>query len=59
MMLLAMTMGASYGLYLSMALAVAGLVCTSRLIASDHTQKEIYAGLVAGIGCMLLSIWFN
>ncbi len=36
---------------LSIALLVTGIVCTSRLIVSDHTQKEIYMGLVVGLIC--------
>ena len=36
------------GLYLSAAFLVAGLVCTARLIVSQHSVGEIYAGLVVG-----------
>lgn len=36
---------------LSIALLVTGIVCTSRLIVSDHTQKEIYTGLLVGLAC--------
>lgn len=36
---------------LSLALLITGLVCTSRLIVSDHTQKEIYLGLFVGLAC--------
>ncbi len=39
---------------LSTALLIAGLVCTSRLVISDHTQKEIYAGLLVGFICQLV-----
>jgi hypothetical protein len=39
---------------LSAALLIAGLVCTSRLIVSDHTSKEIYRGLFAGFICQLI-----
>jgi acid phosphatase family membrane protein YuiD len=28
---------------------IAGLVCTSRLIVSDHTPFEIYTGILIGI----------
>ena len=31
------------------ALVIAGLVCTARLIVSNHTQKDIYTGLALGI----------
>jgi hypothetical protein len=36
---------------LSIALLITGLVCTSRLIVSNHTQKDIYMGLVVGLVC--------
>jgi hypothetical protein len=36
---------------LSLALLVTGIVCTSRLIVSNHTQKEIYMGLLVGLAC--------
>ena len=36
---------------LSIALLITGLVCTSRLIVSNHTQKEIYMGLAVGLIC--------
>ena len=36
---------------LSIALLITGLVCTSRLIVSNHTPKEIYQGLAVGLVC--------
>jgi hypothetical protein len=30
-------------------LLITGLVCTARLIVSDHTVKEIYTGLFLGL----------
>lgn len=36
---------------LSIALLITGLVCTSRLIVSNHTPKEIYLGLFVGLVC--------
>jgi hypothetical protein len=36
---------------LSIALLITGIVCTSRLIVSDHTPKEIYIGLLFGLLC--------
>jgi len=38
-----------FGVYIAVALLIAGLVCTARLIASNHAQKEIYTGLIIGI----------
>ncbi len=39
---------------LSAAVLIAGLVCTSRFIVSDHTPKEIYSGLLIGFICQLI-----
>ena len=38
---------------LSIAFLITGLVCTSRMIVSDHSPKEIYSGLIMGIVCQL------
>lgn len=40
---------AASGLYLSVALLVAGLVCTARLMVSDHTRFDVWGGLVIGM----------
>lgn len=40
---------------LSLAFLIAGLVCTSRLIISDHSSKEIYVGLIVGLACQFLA----
>jgi hypothetical protein len=37
------------GLYIGIAFLVAGIVCTSRFIVSDHTPFEIYSGLFIGM----------
>jgi len=34
---------------LSAVLLIAGLVCTSRLVVSDHSSKDIYMGLLVGL----------
>lgn len=39
---------------LSLAFLLTGLVCTSRMIVSDHQPKEIYSGLVAGLLCQFV-----
>lgn len=38
---------------LSAALLITGIVCTSRLLVSNHTPKEIYFGLLVGLLCQL------
>lgn len=55
--LLSVSQAANFSVYLSIALLIAGLVCTARLIVSDHTPKEIYIGLFTGAASMLLAIW--
>jgi hypothetical protein len=37
------------GTYLSIAVLVSGLVCTSRFIVSDHSAREIYSGFLLGL----------
>ena len=39
---------------LSLALLVAGIVCTSRMIVSDHRPKEIYTGVFVGLICQFV-----
>ncbi|MFT3682154.1 MAG: hypothetical protein QM791_17905 [Ferruginibacter sp.] len=34
---------------LALAFFITGAVCTSRMIVSDHTPKEIYTGLIVGV----------
>jgi hypothetical protein len=43
---------------LCIALLVTGIVCTSRLIVSDHTTKEIYLGLFFGLLCQIAAAIF-
>ena len=56
--LLAFTDSSSFSLYLSIAFLIAGIVCTSRLIVSDHSQREIYYGLLIGIFSQLAAHYF-
>lgn len=44
------------GLYLSIGILIAGVVTTSRLLVSDHTQREIYFGLLLGAFSQLIAI---
>ncbi len=48
----------SMGIYLSAAIFIAGLVCTSRLLISDHYPFEIYAGFLLGIISQAIATWF-
>lgn len=45
------------GFYLSLSILITGLVCTARLICSDHSYKEIYTGLVIGVASQLIAYW--
>jgi hypothetical protein len=49
--------GTSFGIYISISLFIAGLVCSARLINSDHHPAEIYIGLVIGIASQLAAYW--
>jgi hypothetical protein len=53
---LALSGWSDMGLYLTIAIFITGLVTTSRLLISDHTQKEIYLGLLLGIISQLIAI---
>jgi hypothetical protein len=44
------------GSYLAIATLLTGLVCTARLIVSDHSPFEVYAGLLIGMLCQLVAI---
>src|SRR5688572_16489083 len=57
MALLTMTQPGNYTVYLSIAFLIAGLVCTARLIISDHTPAEIYIGLLAGCLSLWIAVW--
>ncbi|MEK7198364.1 MAG: hypothetical protein AAB212_00365, partial [Bacteroidota bacterium] len=46
------------GVSMSVATLLAGIVCTARFLISDHTNKEIYSGLLVGIGCQLVAYYF-
>jgi len=58
MALLAFTDSSSFSLYLSIAVLISGIVCTSRLIVSDHSPKEIYYGFLIGVFSQLAAHYF-
>ena len=45
-------------LALSFSLLIAGITCTSRLIVSNHTQTDIYAGFIIGLICQIAGASF-
>jgi nitrate reductase NapE component len=40
---------------LALVILLTGIVCTARLMVSDHTQKDIYAGLIIGFACQMIA----
>ena len=58
-LLMALQQDLHFGIYLSVAFLVAGLVCTARFIVSDHTGAEVYGGLVVGMLSMLAAFQFE
>jgi hypothetical protein len=53
--LLGAQQGNGFALYMSVAILITGLVCTARLLVSDHTQAEIYGGLILGVLSMIIA----
>jgi len=49
---------APLGMEIIAAVLLTGLVCTSRLLISDHTEAEVYGGVIAGAVCQLIAYWF-
>lgn len=45
-------------IFLAVAILVAGLVCSSRLIVSDHHPFEIYAGFFLGVISQTIAVFF-
>jgi hypothetical protein len=44
---------------LTFVLLTTGIVCTSRMIVSDHQPKEIYTGLMVGLICQFIGAAIN
>ena len=55
MFILSLSSGLNFGPYLSITLLIAGLVCTARLVNSDHHPFEVYAGLFLGAVSQLIA----
>jgi hypothetical protein len=58
MILLGIISGEQMGLPIAIATLATGIVCTSRLIVSDHHPMEIYWGLVLGALSQVVSCYF-
>lgn len=57
-LLAGMFSSSSYGIYISIALFIAGITATARLIDSNHTQREIYFGFFAGALAQVIAYFF-
>ena len=42
----------------AVSLLITGVVCTSRMIVGNHTERDVYLGLFCGVICQLLGAWF-
>lgn len=49
---------ANFGVYLSIAVGIAGLVSTSRLINNDHRPFDLYAGIILGALALCIATFF-
>lgn len=58
LVLLGLLSANNLGPYISVGVLIAGLVCTSRLITSDHHPVEVYAGLLVGIVAQVAAYLF-
>jgi hypothetical protein len=47
------------GQSIAVAWIIAGLVCTARFLVSDHTNKDIYTGLLLGVICQAIAAWWT
>jgi hypothetical protein len=57
--LVGLTQDFDFGIYISVAVLLTGIICTSRFIDSDHLPLEIYGGLIIGIISLLLAVKFS
>jgi len=48
----------NYGAYISIAILMAGLTCTARLIDSNHSTREVYIGFFTGALALVAAYWF-
>ncbi len=54
-----LTLNFNLSIYISIAIILTGMICTSRFIDSDHQPAEIYFGLLIGIFALIAAIKFN
>ena len=59
LLFIAFSQSISFTVYVSIAVLIAGIICTARLVASDHTPKEVYTGLAIGIASQVIGYVFS
>lgn len=59
MIYLAFDQSLNLGIYVSASLLIAGIVCSSRFIVSDHNNQEVYGGFGVGMLAMFLAHLFS
>jgi hypothetical protein len=57
--ILSMIKSADMSAAISICLLITGSVCTARFLVSDHTNRDIYSGLMLGIICQLIAAFFT
>ena len=58
LLLLSFSGGPGFGIYITAAVLIAGLVCTSRFLVSDHRNVEVYGGFFLGVISLLAAAYF-
>jgi len=58
-MLLGLSQDVNYGIYISLSILLAGIICSSRLVEGNHTSREIYWGLFIGVGSLIVATKFT
>lgn len=56
---LALQSVSSFGIYLSIALLISGLVLTARLVNEDHSPREVYFGFFLGVLAQVIAWVFS
>lgn len=58
MVLLGLGTGETMGVPIAIATLIAGVVCTARLLVSDHHPYEVYWGLILGVLSQMVAFYF-
>ena len=58
MLIMGMLSSHNYGPYIALAFLIGGITCTARLIDSNHSTKEVYAGFFTGALAQVIAYLF-